>query len=62
MITKEKSPMRALFFRDHEVVGAGRAGRVTGAAIATPVSVIMGGGRAARYGRAGAWMALTECR
>jgi hypothetical protein len=38
MITKEKSPIRILFFRDHEVVAAGHARRVTGAAIATIVS------------------------
>jgi hypothetical protein len=25
MITKEKSPIRVLFFRDHEIKGAGQA-------------------------------------
>jgi hypothetical protein len=27
MITKEKSPLRALFFRDHEISGLWPAGR-----------------------------------
>ncbi|MGH3214192.1 MAG: hypothetical protein ACRDL9_06405, partial [Trebonia sp.] len=33
MITKEKHPMRALFFRDHEISGLGAAGALRKGAI-----------------------------
>jgi hypothetical protein len=42
MITKEKSPMRVLFFRDHEISGLGPAaapspkGRAKTSALQTP--------------------------
>jgi hypothetical protein len=36
MITKEKSPMRALFFRDHEISGLRPARQVHGSLTAKP--------------------------